>query len=84
MSRSREPGSIHPQDVANLILYLQTELALLEQIAEQEDLSPQARAPIVRCRTFLRKSIDQMQVREWYRELTFGLQDQLGRLEEWF
>lgn len=84
MSRSQESGSIHPQDVANLILYLQTELALLEQIAEQEDLSPRARAPIARCRNFLRRSIDQMQVRDWYRELTYGLQDQLGRLEEWF
>lgn len=84
MSSSPTPGSIHPQDVANLILYLQTELALLEQIAETEELSPAARASIARCREVLRRSIDQMQIRDWYRELTGGLQDQLGRLEEWF
>ncbi len=74
----------HPQDVANLILYLQTELALLQQRADEERISDTTKAHIIRCRKILRQSIDQMQLRDWYRELTYGMQDQIGRLDEWF
>ncbi|NJK61288.1 MAG: hypothetical protein HC921_00110 [Synechococcaceae cyanobacterium SM2_3_1] len=73
----------HPQDVANLILYLQTELAMFEQIAAQENVSSQVQAPVLRSQAALRKAVDQLQVRDWYQELTFGFRDQLGRLEEW-
>ncbi|GAB4212977.1 MAG: hypothetical protein OHK0012_08290 [Synechococcales cyanobacterium] len=72
--------SIHPQDVANLILHLQTELALLEQ---DRGLSPDNQARLRHCQEILRQSIDQMHVRGWYQELTYGLREQLGRLEEW-
>ncbi len=73
----------HPQDIANLILYLQTELALFEQQAQRESVSPEALAHITRCQKVLRKSVDQMGLQDWYQELTFALRDQLGRLEEW-
>jgi hypothetical protein len=76
--------SPHPQDIANLILYLQTELALFEQLAEKHHLDPECRAPVSRCRDMLRQSIRQLDVEEWYQQLTYGLRDQLGRLEEWF
>ncbi|MDX2273012.1 MAG: hypothetical protein NW237_13840 [Cyanobacteriota bacterium] len=84
MSLPPQPPSFpHPQDVANLILYLQTELALIEQIGVEESISPALQARIRRCQEGLRQAIDQMQLREWYRELTDGFRDQLGRLEEW-
>jgi hypothetical protein len=73
----------HPQDVANLILYLQTELALFEQWAAQEGIPPAALRPIERSQEALRRAVDQFELREWYRELTYGFRDQLGRLEEW-
>ncbi len=77
------PRAPHPQDIANLILYLQTELALFEQQAAQEAISPEALAHITRCQTILRQSIKHMGLQDWYQELTYGLRDQLGRLEEW-
>jgi len=73
----------HPQDVANLILYLQTELALFEQWAAQEGIPSAALRPIERSQEALRRAVDQLELREWYRELTYGFRDQLGRLEEW-
>lgn len=79
-----DPSSPHPQDIANLILYLQTELALFEQLAEERHLDPEFRAPVSRCRDMLRQSIQQLDLQEWYQQLTYGLRDQLGRLEEWF
>lgn len=73
----------HPQDVANLILYLQTELALFEQVAAQEGIPPTTLGPIQRSQEALRRAVDHLELREWYRELTHGFRDQLGRLEEW-
>ncbi len=73
----------HPQDVANLILYVQTELALFEQVAAQEGIPPTVLQPIQRSQEALRRAVDQLELREWYRELTHGFRDQLGRLEEW-
>jgi hypothetical protein len=49
----------HPQDVANLILYLQTELALFEQWAAQEGIPPAALRPIERSQEALRRAVDQ-------------------------
>jgi hypothetical protein len=77
------PHPPHPQDVANLILYLQTELALFEQVAAQEQISTEAQLHVWRCQEALRKAVDQLDLREWYHELTYGFRDQLGRLEEW-
>ncbi|MGQ9838801.1 MAG: hypothetical protein ACUVRV_12765 [Cyanobacteriota bacterium] len=73
----------HPQDVANLILYVQTELALFEQVAAQEGIPPKTLQPIQRSQEALRRAVDQLELRDWYRELTHGFRDQLGRLEEW-
>ncbi|MEN9203771.1 MAG: hypothetical protein Q6K80_09690 [Thermostichus sp. DG_1_6_bins_120] len=73
----------HPQDVANLILYVQTELALFEQVAAQEGIPSTALEPIQRSQEALRRAVDQLELRDWYRELTHGFRDQLGRLEEW-
>ncbi|MEN9204316.1 MAG: hypothetical protein Q6K99_00395 [Thermostichales cyanobacterium BF4_bins_65] len=72
---------LHPQDIANLILYLQVELALLEQ---QPELSPQSRDHLRRCQDILRSSITTLDLHDWYRELTQAMQSQIGRLEEWF
>jgi hypothetical protein len=75
----------HPQDIANLILHLQTELALLEQALHQADSppSPAVLAHLHRCQGSLRQAIQSMDLQEWYQELTQGMRDQLGRLEEW-
>lgn len=76
----------HPQDIANLILHLQTELALLEQSLHQGSTppSPEVLAHLRRCQGSLRQAVQSLEVQEWYGELTQGLRDQLGRLEEWF
>jgi len=72
---------VHPQDIANLILYMQVELAVLEQ---QPGLSPDSQARLRRCQETLQQSIDTMGLRSWYQELTHALQEVLGRLDEWF
>jgi hypothetical protein len=73
--------TVHPQDIANLILYIQVELAVMEQ---QPELSPDSQARLRRCQEILQRSIDSMGLRPWYQELTEAMQGELGRLEEWF
>ncbi len=63
------------QDIANLILYIQTEIQLFQTTGEQKHLD--------NCLLELSRSIDDLEVRPWYDELIAHLRDQLGRLEEW-
>jgi hypothetical protein len=63
------------QDIANLILYVQTEIQLFQTTGEPKHLE--------NCLSELQRSIDDLEVRPWYDELIAHLRDQLGRLEEW-
>jgi prefoldin subunit 5 len=63
------------QDIANLILYIQTEIQLFQTTGESKHLE--------NCLSELQRSIDDLEVRPWYDELIAHLRDQLGRIDEW-
>lgn len=63
------------QDIANLILFVQSEIHLYRATGEPKHLD--------NCLDELRLAVDYLEVRPWYDELLHNLRDQIGRLEEW-
>lgn len=65
----------HGQDIANLILYVQTEIQLYQSTGKPQHLES--------CLRELQEAVDYLEVRPWYSDLMHHLSDQVGRLDEW-
>lgn len=65
----------HDQDIANLILFLQSEIALYQTTGDRNHLDS--------CLVELERAIDDLEVRPWYNQLLLNLKDQVDRLDEW-
>ncbi|AGY59673.1 hypothetical protein [Gloeobacter kilaueensis] len=63
------------QDIANLILFVQSEIYLYRNTGDGKHLD--------NCLAELRRAIEYLEVEPWYTELLESVRDQLGRLDEW-
>ncbi|MBC8123091.1 MAG: hypothetical protein H7Y22_14795 [Gemmatimonadaceae bacterium] len=65
----------HDQDIANLILFVQTEIKLYQHSGKAHHLD--------NCLAELARAVGYLEVQPWYDELLHHLRDQVHRLEEW-
>lgn len=63
------------QDIANLILYVQSEISLYRETGDSGHLD--------NCLAELQQAVDYLEVRPWYTEMLYHLKDQVHRLDEW-